>query len=316
MLVVSSALLTDGVRASLINDFPDQTFEFYRSIDEASDRYPYIEILITYGEDLTPFHIRQMSKLKWIMVISAGMDLMPFAEIKERNILVTNAKGIHKIPMAEYAISMFLHLYHKQPIFYENQKKQAWNRNILVNEITGKTMTIVGTGEIGQELARIAKAFQIKTIGVSRNGEPKDYFDEVYPVDELITTLKHADFIVSILPSTNETKYLFQLAHFKAMPSHSIFLNMGRGDVVSSDVLLSALNTNQIAHAVLDVFETEPLPKGHPFWTHEKVTMTPHKSSHSPMYIPRAITIFRENLKKYSKGSSNFINEIDIDRGY
>lgn len=316
MLVVSTAMLTEEVRNDLTSTYPNQTFEFFPNIDEANERLPEAEVLITYGEDLTPEYIHQMIKLKWIMVISAGMDLMPFAEIKQHNILVTNAKGIHKIPMAEYAISMFLNLYHKFPRFYENQKQHVWDRDIMVDEITGKTMVIVGTGVIGQELARVAKAFQIKTIGVSKSGKAKDYFDAVYTVDKLEAALAQADFVASILPSTDETKYLFQPNHFNVMQPHAIFLNMGRGDVIKSEVLLGALNENKISHAILDVFEQEPLPAEHPLWEHEKVTMTPHKSSHSPMYIPRAIDIFKNNLDEYLNGTKNYTNEIDPDRGY
>ncbi|CQR47202.1 Glyoxylate/hydroxypyruvate reductase A [Paraliobacillus sp. PM-2] len=316
MYIVSTTILTEEMRERLKANFPSATFVFYENIEQAEVDLPKADIIVTYGEDLIAFHIEQAEQLKWIMVISAGMDEMPFRHIKARGIKVTNAKGIHKIQMAEYAISMLLHVYRQNETFRRNQLAQKWDQTVPFKEISNRTMTIVGSGVIGEELARIAKAFRMKTIGVSRSGEEKAQFDEVYTTDHLELALKQADFVVSILPSTADTLYFYKQDHFKAMKPNAIFLNMGRGDAVQSETLIMALDQEQIAHAILDVFEQEPLPSDHPLWEHPKVTMTPHVSGKSPNYIPRAIDIFEQNLRSYLNNRELCINVIDPDRGY
>lgn len=316
MYALSTTTLTKEIRKQLIENYPSVKFEFVENIDLAETTLPKADILLTYGEDLTAEHIENAQQLKWIMVISAGMDEMPLQVIKEKGIAVTNARGIHQIPMAEYAISMLLHVYRQADTFRRNQFARHWDRSIDIQEISNKTMTIVGAGAIGEELARLAKAFQMKTIGVSNSGTDKPYIDKMYQTTNVHEALQEADFVVSILPSTEETYYFYRQAHFKSMKDSAIFLNMGRGNAVQSETIIMALDQKQIAHAVLDVYEQEPLPDIHPLWDHPKVTMTPHISGKSPDYVPRSIDIFEENLKAYLKDQSLVVNVIDIDRGY
>lgn len=291
-------------------------FSFHKDMEGAEVYLPEAEVLLTYGEDLTPDLIRKAKKLKWIMVLSAGLDLMPMREIKEQNIIVTNSRGIHAIPMAEYAFAMFLQVYRQSNLLIQNQKKHIWDKEIPILEISEKTILILGAGAIGQEVARIAKAFRMRTIGVSQSGGDRNYFDEVHVASDTQKVLPEADFIVSVLPSTKQTSNCFRFEHFKMMKDSAIFLNMGRGDVVKSEVILRALNDGQIAHAILDVYEQEPLPTNSPLWDQDKITMTPHVSGRSPQYIPRAMDIFERNLNVYEDNGNNFINQVDVDRGY
>ncbi|MFD1040101.1 D-2-hydroxyacid dehydrogenase [Virgibacillus byunsanensis] len=316
MVILFSANISKKHQEKFTMKYPDHSFVFCKNMDEAKSHLKKAEILVTFGEDLTSELIDQATDLKWIMVISAGMDQMPFKSIQERGIIVTNAKGIHKIPMAEYAISMLLQVYRQEKVTLRNQQNSEWVRGVKMQEITGKTMLVAGTGAIGQEVARLAKAFQMKTYGVSRSGRSVEYFDENYTTDEMERVLPEVDFVVSILPSTPETKYLFNYNHFEKLPNHAVFLNMGRGDVVQSDDVLKAVQQGEIAHAVLDVFHEEPLPRDHPFWQEENVTVTPHLSGISPKYISRALDIFDKNLQTYKNNRDDYINEIDVTRGY
>ncbi|WP_077624367.1 D-2-hydroxyacid dehydrogenase [Sediminibacillus massiliensis] len=318
MIAISTAKLPEPIRMHLVNTYPSVKFSFYHDMEQAFPHIGTAEILLTYGEDLTEEIIQMATDLKWIMVLSAGIDTMPLKTIKRQGILVTNSRGIHKQPMAEYAISMILQVSRSAGLLMEKQRQQQWvsSRDVPTQEISNKTMVIAGTGAIGQEVARLAKAFRMKTIGVSKNGADKDYFDEMYTVRDLAKVVSGADFIVSVLPSTSETKGFFRKEHFERMPETAIFLNMGRGDAVSEDTILTALDDGEIAHAVLDVFEQEPLPTTSPLWKHDKITITPHSSGVSPEYLPRAIRIFEENLDKYLSDDTNLINEINLDRGY
>lgn len=315
-MILFSAKVASKHQEKLKVTFPSQDFEFYESMTEAKQYLNRAEVLVTYGGDLTDELMEQTKNLRWIMVISAGLDQLPLKAIEEKDILVTNASGIHKIPMAEYVISMLLQVYRQAKLLHEKESEKIWEHRAHMQEITGKTMVVAGTGAIGQEVARLAKAFHMKTYGISRSGRTVECFDENHQTEHLKKVLPQADFVVSVLPSTEETKGLFTYEHFQLLPDHAVFLNMGRGDVVHGDDLLKAIREKEIAHAVLDVFEEEPLPADHPFWQEENVTVTPHLSGHSPHYITRALDIFEQNLQIYLDGKNEYVNKIDVTRGY
>lgn len=295
--------------------FPEERFSYYKSIDEAGD-LPEAEVIVTFGDDLTKEHIDNCPKLKWIMVASAGMEKMPLESIQERDILVTNARGIHKIPMAEFAMGYMLNHVKRFPELLDLQKEKTWNKRLLIGELADKHLLVLGTGAIGTEIARLARAFRMKTTGINRSGHKSDQFDQSYTMDKLSMLLPEADFVVSILPSTEETKWLLKKEHFEAMKETAAFINMGRGDLIEEEILMNALENNEIAHAYLDVFIEEPLPDNHPLWNQENVTITPHISSVTSEYVPRAMRIFMHNLEVYKERGSHYKNKVDLGKGY
>ncbi|GGD02476.1 glycerate dehydrogenase [Thalassobacillus devorans] len=317
MLVLSAIKnVKEDIRNRLEADFPELDFSFCHGIEEAKAELPEAEIFITYGEDLSDELIKQAKNLKWIMVLSAGMEKMPFSQIDKQGILVTNARGIHAIPMAEYTFTMLLQAARQGKKVIAHEQAHIWDRKVVMNEITGKTLVVLGTGAIGQETARLAQAFRMRTIGVSKTGKLKPYFDETHPSDNWKHVLSKADFVVAVMPSTPETIEFVKPEHFEKMPAHSIFLNMGRGDLVKTETVLEAVRNGEIAHAVLDVFEEEPLPEDHVLWEEENITVTPHVSGVSPQYQYRGFDIFSDNLERYLQGQEEFINKIDPKRGY
>ncbi|GLB59836.1 D-2-hydroxyacid dehydrogenase [Cytobacillus sp. NCCP-133] len=316
MKVVSSILPPEVLCKDAAREFPEAEFLFYKGMEAAGQSFYEAEIFITYGEDLTEEHIYKTLNLKWIMVMSAGMDEMPLKACKEKGILVTNARGIHKIPMAEFTLGAMLGHVKKIALLADNEGNEVWDRKLPVEELNGKTLLILGVGAIGGEIARLAKCFGMKVAGVNRSGKDSANTDSIYKVSQLTDILPNADFIVSVLPSTAETKYLLQKEHFAAMKGSAVFINIGRGNLVEEDVLIYALETNEIAHAYLDVFQKEPLPMGHPFWKMENVTVTPHLSSKTKNYLPRSFEIFKHNLHTYIKNNKDYINAIDLERGY
>ncbi len=316
MQVLSTGKLKTNIKERLRETYPDVTFHFYPSMQEAEPKLADAEILLTYGEDLNAELIQKASHLKWIMVLSAGLERMPFQAIKERGILVTNARGIHSIPMAEYTLSVMLQVARDTKQVLANESSKIWKKKTPIREITGSSIGVVGTGAIGSEIARVAKAFRMKTLGVNRSGHEVDHFDVIYNNEELLSMLPKCDYVVSVLPSTRETANYFTKEQFAAMKESGVFINIGRGDTVDEQCLIDALNEHQIAHAVLDVFKDEPLDSSHPFWEMENVTVTPHHSAISDNYQPRAIEIFEHNLIQYQKGTNDLKNVIDPDRGY
>jgi phosphoglycerate dehydrogenase-like enzyme len=307
----------DHLKNDLITCFPDVHFSFYPDIYHAEQSIPNAEVIVTYGEDLTDVHIQICKQLKWIMVTSAGLERMPLQAIKDKKILVTNARGIHKIPMAEFTIGFILQHAKQFSFMKKQQNDQIWSKSLLsTEEIAHQTIMIVGAGSIGSEIARLAKAFGMKVIGVNKSGKTLEYFDEMYLLNSMERGLETADFVVNILPSTPETKSFYQKQHFEMMKKSAAFINIGRGDVVEEKVLLTVLNENLINHAFLDVFEQEPLPKGHPFWSMENVTITPHISSNTNNYLPRSFEILKHNFYTYTNKQTNFLNVINLERGY
>ncbi|MGC8230233.1 D-2-hydroxyacid dehydrogenase [Pseudobacillus badius] len=304
-----------ALQEQLREAFPEETFSYYKSVEEAADLQE-AEVIVTFGEDLTAQHIHHCPQLKWIMVASAGMEKMPFEAIEEKDILVTNARGIHKIPMAEFTLGYMLNHVKRFPEMLEFQKEKTWNKKLPIGELAGKRLLVLGTGAIGTEIARLSQAFRMSTAGVNRSGHSNDYFEEIYTMDKLPGLLPEADFIVSILPSTDETRFLLKKEHFEAMKQTAAFINIGRGDLLEDAVLLDALSNKEIAHAYLDVFAEEPLPPDHPLWTINNVTITPHISSVTSNYVPRAMEIFAHNLEVYKGNRSDYENKVDVGKGY
>lgn len=316
MLVLTSAKIRRSIQKRMNESYPDLTFSFHESMSEAESKLPKADILITYGDDLTNNLIKKAEQLKWIMVISAGVENLPFQAIKDQRILVTNARGIHKIPMAEYTIAMMINSVKNAKTWYENERNHEWDKSMNMGEISGKTIAVLGSGAIGGEIARLARAFNMKTLGMNRDGRLADFFDETFPNERMNECIKEADFVVAVLPHTKDTENMIGRDQFRAMKENSVFINIGRGSTVNQEDLLEALREEEIAHAILDVFEEEPLPADHPFWNMEQVTITPHLSAISPKYQHRAFEIFEENLQTFMENGDDYRNKIDYDRGY
>ena len=295
--------------------FPQIHFH-YEKMQAAAEILPYAEIVVTYGEDLTVELLEKAKCLKWMMVASAGLEKMPLAQIAERNILVTNARGIHRIPMAEFTIGLLLQHIKQFPVIWQQERENIWDKRVPMGELYGKTIMVVGAGAIGFEIAKLSKAFSMTTIGVNASGNPVDYFDHILKVNEMEAGLIQADFVVSVLPSTKKTQHFFKKEHFITMKESAVFINIGRGDVVEESVLIDAMKQEEITHAYLDVFQTEPLPVDHPFWSMNNITVTPHISSKSKQYLPRVFDIWKHNLHTYIRNGNDYLNVIDLKRGY
>ena len=298
----------------LVSEFPQVDFTFDTKLDP--EKLMSTDILVTYGEDLKEEHIAIANKLQWIFVASAGIEKMPAQAIAERGILVSNVRGIHKKPMTESILAHILAYKRALPFVYEQQKKKEWNKKARLSELNGSTALIIGPGAIGGEIGRILQAFDVYTIGCNRSGEAAPYMDETHALANLIEQLPKADVVISMLPSTNETKHLLTRKHFEAMKDTALFMNFGRGDLVASNILVDVLRERLIAHAVLDVYEVEPLPSDSPLWELDNVTLSPHFSSHSSRYVERSLEIFKPSLHKWLNGEHDLENKIDILRGY
>lgn len=302
------------LREPLVTEFPqvDFIFETGLSIEELQRA----DVLVTYGEDLNKENMNYATNLKWIFVASAGVEKMPAQAIMERNILVSNVRGIHKTPMAESMLAHILAIKRALPWMYEQQKKSEWSKKAKQSELRDSTALILGPGAIGSEVGRLLQAFGVTTIGCNRSGKEAAYMDNIVCFDQLIEALPKADIVISVLPKTDETTHLLKQEHFKAMKSNAIFMNFGRGNLVEEDTLIHAIQSGEIGYAVLDVFEQEPLAVDHPLWSLPNVIVSPHISSHSSRYVERSLHIFKPSLEKWLRGEKELENVMDLSRGY
>ncbi|MEQ6857279.1 D-2-hydroxyacid dehydrogenase [Lysinibacillus capsici] len=302
------------LREPLVAEFPQLEFIFEKRL--SNEELQQADVLVTYGEDLTEESIQSATKLKWIFVASAGIEKMPAQAIIERGILVSNVRGIHKTPMAESILAHILAIKRALPWMYEQQKKNEWSKKTQQTELRDSTALILGPGAIGSEVGRLLQAFGVTTIGCNRSGKEAAYMNTMISFTNLKEALPLADIVISVLPKTTETTHLLKEEHFVAMKNNAIFMNFGRGNLVDENVLIQAIERKQIGHAVLDVFEEEPLTSDNPLWTLPNVIVSPHVSSHSSRYVERSLEIFKPSLTKWLKGDTDLENVMDLSRGY
>ncbi|AOM83628.1 D-2-hydroxyacid dehydrogenase [Salisediminibacterium beveridgei] len=316
MMIVSTIHMRKDIRERLTETYPDHEFRFHKQIESAEEDLPKADIILTYGMDLEARHIESAKRLKWINVMSSGVDKLPMDVIKNRDILITNARGIHAIQMAEYTIAMMLQAARQTKTLIHQEREREWFRKLPIRELYGHQVGILGTGAIGSEIAKRTDAFGMTTTGFNRSGKKPDHFDAVHTIDQLPERISELDYLVAVLPRTEETDQLLNEALFSKMKASAVLINIGRGNVIHEEDLLKALQSNALDHAILDVFNEEPLPKDHPFWFDKNITVTPHMAGLSPEYQPRAVDQFDYNMKKFVHGDTDFLNQIDTERGY
>lgn len=222
-------------------------------------------------------NIELFTSLRYIQLTSAGFDRVPLDYINAHGIKIYNARGVYSIPMAEFAVSGVLQLYKQSRFFYENQKLKKWEKRRDLSELFGKTVLIVGCGNVGTECAKRFKAFGCTVVGIDAFHYQNESFEEMSGLDSLDLKLSEADVVVLTLPLTDETKGLFDIERFNKMKDGAVMVNISRGAVVDEKALLNALD-GKLFGAVLDVFEKEPLSENSELWQKPNVIVTPHNS--------------------------------------
>lgn len=251
--------------------------------------------------------------LKWIHAFSAGVEKILTPDVVKSKIIVSNSSGIHAIPIAEHVIGFMLIFTRKFYDTFRKQQRKIWEKNQDLTELKDKTVLVVGLGNIGTEVARLASCFGANVIAVKQNIKNKpEFVSKIYLSNNLDKALPKADFVILCLPLTNETHHLFDMEKFKLMKKSAIIINIGRGGLVHEKELIGALDKKIISGAGLDVTEEEPLPKESKLWKTENVVITPHHSGWSEKYMDRAIDLFYINLKAYlaNKPLPNLVDKI------
>jgi len=267
---------------------------------------------ILYAWKFPPHLYAKAGGLKWLQVMGAGVDWALVPELP-RSVQVTRAPGVFGPWMAEYVLGWCSWVTQRMKVYRDAQRQRRWDDHVLPDRLGDKTMAIVGLGDIGRDIARMARGLGMRVLGVSRRGRPVREAARVYPVAAMARALREADFVVLLLPLTAETRGIIGSDALAVMKSTAWLINIARGAVVNEAALLEALAQKRIAGAVLDVFDREPLPPSHPLWRMDNVVVTPHISGPS---TPDAIApVFNDNLARYLAGRS-LRHVVDRRQGY
>ena len=252
-----------------------------------------------------------LSRLKWVQSIYAGVE--PLVDpAQRRDYFLTNARDVFGELMSEYVFGYLLFFEKRILERIETQKRKQWQRPES-GVLRHKTIGLLGVGSIGAHLAETAKQFKMRVRGYTRQSETSQQVDQYFHGDELVPFVQGLDYLVSVLPRTNDTDKIVDANLLGALPAHAIFINVGRGNAVDESALVEALSEGRIAAAVLDVFEQEPLPAEHPFWTTPNLYVTFHTSAIS---YPEDLTeLFIENYRLFLAGKP-LKHTVDFERGY
>lgn len=245
--------------------------------------------------------IEKFKNLKYIQLTSAGMDRIPIKYIREHGITLHNAGNVYAIPMAEWTIMRILEIYKNAKYFYKAQEKLSWKKNRDILELSGKKVCIVGTGNVGCEIAKRLKAFNVKVFGLNKSGKSAKYFDECKKIEYWKNVVKYSDIIILALPLTDNTEFMVDESWFLSMKKTAVFINIARGKLINEEALEAAIKNKRIMAAALDVFEEEPLCDSHPFWKHENILISPHNSFVGENNHKRLFELIWKNLEETLK---------------
>ena len=267
---------------------------------------------ILYAWKFPPQLYAKAGRLKWLQVMGAGVDWALVPELPE-HVQITRAPGVFGPWMAEYVLAWCLWVTQRLKPYRDAQRQRRWDDHVLPDRLGGKTLTIVGLGDIGRDIARAARGLGMRVLGVSRRGRPVREAARMYPVAAMTRALREADFVVLLLPLTPETRGIIGADALAAMKSTAWLINIARGAVADEGALMQALEQRRIAGAVLDVFDREPLPPSHPLWKMDNVVVTPHISG--PSTADALTPVFNDNLARYLAGRP-LRHVVDRRRGY
>ena len=254
-------------------------------------------------------------ELEWIHITAAGVDTLLFDELRESDVVVTNARGVFDRPLAEYVLGAVIAYAKDSRNSFDLQRRHEWQHR-ETRAITGATALVVGTGGIGREIAKLLRAAGLVVRGVGRRAAADDPdFGEVISSDDLAAEAGWCDHLVLAAPLTAQTRGLVNAAVLDAMKPDAHLVNIARGPMVDESALLAALTERRIGGATLDVFGTEPLPPDHPLWDAPNVTITAHMSADVVGWRDTLAAQFAENVRRWLAGEP-LLNVVDKKLGY
>ena len=278
--------------------------------EEAAKHIETTEVLYAWKP---PAHLyAQAPRLRWLQAMGAGVDWALVPELPRR-VIVTRSPGVFGPWMAEYVLAWCLSVTQRMSDYRAAQARREWIQHEPPARLSGKTIAIVGLGDIGRTVARAARGVGVRVIGVTRSGRPVAGVARVYRSRDLGRALAAADFVVLVVPLNDTTRGMIGTRELETMRSTAWLLNIGRGALIDESALVQALQQRTIAGAILDVFTAEPLPSDHPLWGLDNAVITPHISG--PNLPEEIVPVFNDNLARYLAGRP-LRHVVDRRRGY
>jgi phosphoglycerate dehydrogenase-like enzyme len=254
-------------------------------------------------------------KLRWIHIIGAGIEPLLPLDWLPKNVTLTNNSGVHVRKTGEFATLALLALCYRLPQMLDNQRRAKWDQ-IFTPSIAGKTLLVVGLGDMGGAAARSAKKLGMRVLGMRQSVRPHRYADSILPISQLHKGLAAADFVLVATPLTPATRHLIDASAIAAMKTGAGLINVGRAGVIDYAALSGALRSGKLSGAVLDVFDPEPLPPSSPLWKVPNLIITPHCSSDDlDDYLPLTLDLAFANVERLRNGKK-LKNVVDRKTGY
>jgi D-2-hydroxyacid dehydrogenase (NADP+) len=286
-----------------------------RTAEELERRAPDADVLVVSGLWRNPL-LATAAKLRFVQSFSAGTDQYDTALFRKHGVRLANAQGANERAVAEHAIALILTLTRQLHLARDNQRSRQWrgmigDRALREQELSGKTMVIVGLGRIGMRLAALARAFDMRVIGVRRTARPEPQIaDHVVAQVDLAQALSRADVVALTCPLTAETEGLIGAAALAALKPGALLINVARGKVVDQAALIAALADGRVRAAALDCFPEEPLPPESPFWALPNALVTPHTAGETGLYEKNVVDILMDNIERLFRGETTLRNEV------
>ena len=254
--------------------------------------------------DIVPELLERGARLRWVACPQAGPRAGYYTrQLIDTDVVVTNTREIYNDHISAHIMAFLLAFARGFQVYIPQQVEGVWRQGYQTIYLPEATALVVGVGGIGGETARLCSQFGMRVLGVDpRLEEPSAGLDELHRPEDLLDVLPQADFVLVTVPETPETQGMFTREKFQAMKSTAFIINIGRGATVVLDDLVEALRAGEIAGAGLDVFQTEPLPAGHPLWTTPGVMITPHVAGVGPYLDDRRTELFVDNCKRFNEG--------------
>ena len=317
---VEAWCIPDAKVEYLRREFPEVNFA---QIFDQGDALRAIEdVDLSFTPFLTTEMVQAARRLRWVHSPAAAVEgLLPLDELAARGVVVTNSRGVQAIPMAEHVMGGLLVLARRYDRTLAAQPERRWIQNELSHDwpwmLHGKTMTIVGLGTIGLEIARRAHAFGMRVTGVRRHvHKPRpDFVERVVGPDNLSEALDGCDILVLSAPGVAATHRMIGAEQLAMLNRGAVLVNVARGQVVDDAAIHAALGSGQLGGAVLDVFDREPLESSSPLWSMPNVVITPHSSGFRATHWDDVIALFSDNLRRFQRGEP-LSNLVDLAAGY
>jgi phosphoglycerate dehydrogenase-like enzyme len=290
------------------------------SADEFRSAAGEAEVIFNWSGGLPLFRevFMMCPNLRWVHSRSAGLERSLFPELLAREVPLTNGSGVFSPSLGEFTLGTILYFAKDFRRMVRNQMAGVWSQ-FDVTMAVGQTVGIIGYGDIGRAIASRVRALGMKVLAVRRHvpveGKADPLVDRVYGTNQIVEMLPLCDYVAVAAPLTTETRGMIGEAEFAAMKKTAVVINVGRGPVIDEAAMVKALTEGRIKGAALDVFDQEPLPKGHAFYTLENVLLSPHCADHTDEWLNDAMRFFVAQFERFRRGEA-LLNVVDKKLGY